>query len=71
MSKIAAAMRTISKKMEKEPDYAWVWHCNIAMLMVDEGVDHKKANERAATFMNLAFDVDTSKNEFYQYKEEK
>ena len=40
-----------------DPDYAHTWHCNIAMLLQDEGVEHTKANDRVRGFMKLAFDI--------------
>lgn len=54
-------MNDLKQEMKNDPDYAWGWHCNIACLLLDEGVDHSKANNRAASFMKLAFDVDTKR----------
>ncbi len=53
------AMQTLRYEMDIAEDYAWSWHCNIAMLLIDEGVGWLQANERAASFMQTAFDVDT------------
>ncbi len=41
-----------------DPEYAWGWHCNIACLLLDEGVDQLAANRRAQGFMKRAFDVE-------------
>lgn len=43
-----------------DQNYAWTWHCNLAMLLADAGVEAKRANEFAATFMKSAFNVDVS-----------
>ena len=57
----AEAMQELSRYMQIDPEYAWSWHCNVAMVAQDAGAPHKEANERAADFMRRAFDVDTSK----------
>lgn len=53
------AMAHLKEVISKEPDYAWAWHCNIAMSIFDEGVSHKISNLAAARFMKLCFDIDT------------
>lgn len=55
------AVRVLSRCIQKDPDLAWAWHCNIAVMMQDEGVSHAVSNRGAARFMKLAFGVDTSK----------
>jgi len=50
-----------------DDEYAWAWHCNIAMMAYDAGSDHKVANEGAARFMSLAFDKDIT--QFPEYKD--
>jgi hypothetical protein len=55
------ALETIKAGMAEDFDYAWAWHCNIAVSAVDAGCDHAQANDGAARFMRLCFDVDTSK----------
>ena len=62
-------LMTYLKKTMKEEDgsYAWAWHCNIAMMAYDAGTEHKVANDGAARFMKLAFDVDVTK--FDEYKQ--
>ena len=39
-------------------DFAWSWHCNLAMMAFDAGAPHREANERAADFMRGVFDID-------------
>jgi len=49
----------LSEAFKNDAGYAWSWHCNLAMSMVDEGVDRVTANRAAARFMKLAFGVVT------------
>jgi hypothetical protein len=55
------ALNIIKSAMRDDPGYAWSWHCNVAVSMMDEGAPHDAANAAAARFMRLAFDVDTTK----------
>ena len=55
------ALNIIRSAMRDDPHYAWTWHCNVAVSMMDESSTHDSANAAAARFMRLAFDVDTSK----------
>lgn len=57
---VPAAFAVVKRAMQADVEYAWSWHCNVAMAMVDSGCDHKIANEGAARFMKLCWDVDTS-----------
>ena len=52
------AMRVVLGAMRADPEYAWGWHCNVAMAFVDEGGDHATANHAAARFMRLLAGVD-------------
>ena len=61
----ASAFAVVKEAMQKDPEYAWSWHCNIAMASVDEGMDHERANKAAARFMHNCFGVDTSKSPQY------
>jgi hypothetical protein len=62
----AKNMDRIAEAIQANPDYAWSWHCNIAMASVDEGMEHKAANRAAARFMYMCFGCDTSKLSFYK-----
>ena len=53
------AFEKLKKTMQDEPDFAWAWHCNIAVSIQDEGVDHATANRAANRFMRLCFEVDS------------
>lgn len=60
--------RLLRRALHKDYGFAWAWHCNVAMSFYDEmprawpaAYKHEMANKAAARFMNIAFDVDTSK----------
>lgn len=46
--------------LQDDPAFAWSWHCNVAVVAQDEGLDHAAANRAAARFIKAAFGVDTS-----------
>ena len=53
--------------MKDDPDYAWAWHCNVAMPIKDSiGCSHKDANVAAARVMQHLFEVDITKMKEYQ-----
>ena len=61
--KTARANRDLQRAMRKDPDFAHVWKCNIAMPILD-GADgkltHQEANEIAARLMAHLFNVKTN-----------
>jgi hypothetical protein len=61
------ALNYFIKRLQQEPDYAWSWHCNIAMPIYDtmDEPDGIFANKCAARLMKHLFDVDMTKNEYY------
>jgi hypothetical protein len=58
-NKTQAAAMQLTAAMRNDMDYAWGWHCNIAMAAFDAGCPHDVANEGAARFMQLLAGVDT------------
>jgi hypothetical protein len=62
---VPQAMAVVREALQADPDYAWTWHCNVAMASQDEGLDHYRANKAAARFMVLLSGVDTSKSEYF------
>lgn len=56
---VGEAFITIQDAIRADKEYAWAWHCNIAMAAYDEGVPHDDANKIANRFMQMAFGVDT------------
>ena len=59
------AIDTLKEAFKKDPDYAWSWHCNIAVCSMDEDMEHDAANRAAAKFMKLAFSIDTEKHKCF------
>lgn len=57
---VASPFSALRQAIKSDADYAWSWHCNVAMSFVDEGVSHETANRGAARFMYSAFDVNTA-----------
>ncbi|GAB3188657.1 hypothetical protein [Hydrogenophaga aquatica] len=55
---VASAVQTLIEAMQADPDYAWGWHCNIAMAFVDAGGSHYTANQGAARFMRMLANVE-------------
>lgn len=60
---VPEAMKVVTEAMRSDPDYAWSWHCNVAMASVDEGMGYYEANQAAARFMRLLAGVDTTKHQ--------
>lgn len=63
---ITNAMACIRTAMQADESWAWLWHCNLAMLAMDAGADRLLANKQAATFMSNTFDVDMRTNQLYR-----
>lgn len=51
-------VESLSKQFRLDDGFAWGWYCNLAMAMVDVGVDRITANKAATSFMRRAFDID-------------
>lgn len=64
------AMEKLSEVIKNDPDYAWAWHCNVAMSAFDEGLCKPAANRAAGRFMAIAFKVDTTKHEHFPETQE-
>jgi hypothetical protein len=54
------AFEALKAAIQADDDYAWGWHCNIAMAFYDEGETHEQANKAAARCMSIVFDVDVT-----------
>lgn len=57
---VEGAVATLKAAMRNDPDYAWGWHCAVAVSMQNEGVSPAVADRGAVRFMRMAFEVDTS-----------
>lgn len=65
---IAVALATLKQVMQNDPEYAWGWHCNIAVPIMDAiDVSHERANLAAAYLMSCLFDYDITKHKHYDY----
>ena len=61
----------LRKLMIDDPEYAWSFHCNIAMPIRDNSKhSYNESNILAAVIMNHLFKIDTSKNEHYKVANE-
>lgn len=60
---VQEARETMTAAMDEDPGFAWSWHCNVAVAMMDEGVSHEQANAGASRFMEAAFGVETGLTE--------
>lgn len=57
------AYRELESAIQEDPDFAWGWHCNIAMPIKDElGCTHLEANRAAARIMSHLFGTATEKH---------
>ena len=50
----------LGAQLRRDPGFAWGWQCNLAMMAVDAGADHREANRWAADFLKRAFSVDVT-----------
>ena len=57
---IRLAIWFLTRQMHRDTEYAWTWHCNLAMAAYDEGLEHHAANRAAGRFMNSLFRLDTT-----------
>ncbi len=55
--------------LRSDNETAWTWHCQLAVAMLDEGVSHAKANERARHLMKQLFGCWDYYTEFYKEAE--
>lgn len=65
---ISDAWAVLRAAINEDPEYAWGWHCNLAMPIMDAiGVSHEQANTAAATLMHHLFDCDMTSHPHYEY----
>ena len=55
---VTGAVQTLIEALKADPEYAWAWHCNIAMAAFDEGLSHYAANKAAARFLSWLAQID-------------
>ncbi len=56
---------TIKQAFINDPEYAWGFHSNIAMIIFDSINDHDASNLLASKIMKRIWDIDTSQNPRY------
>ncbi len=65
---VAKAIDDLKHAMQADPEYAWGWHCNLAVPIMDAtGTTHQLANEAAAHLMQHLFDYDITAHPHYEY----
>ena len=57
------ALWWLGRQLRADDEYAWAWHCNLAMAAYDEGLEHHAANRAAGRFMSSLFRLDTTQLE--------
>ncbi len=68
MTDIGEAFDTIKRAVLTDMDYAWAWHCNLAVPMMDAAaISHESANKAAALIMAQMFDCDITKHPAFDY----
>lgn len=59
----------LKKQIEEDADYAWAWHCNLAMPVMDEiNCSHEQANRAGARLMAILFGIDITQHRHWPYK---
>ena len=65
------AMQSLTAALKADPEYAWAWHCNLAMPIMDNAkVSHRVANITAARLMQHLFGIDTEKHPHFEVADE-
>jgi hypothetical protein len=63
-----SARHLLAKALQSDPDYAWAWHCNLAMPIMDNArVSPEVANRTAAVLMRHFFDIDITNHPHWSY----
>lgn len=58
-----SAMQSLTAALQADSEYAWSWHCNLAMPIMDSlKCSHTQANQAAATLMQHLFHIDIRRN---------
>lgn len=63
---IAGAFALLQADIQKSTSYAWSWHCNLAMAVVDAGGSHELGNKASASFLQRTFSVDVTRMREYR-----
>lgn len=59
-------MQALSALMQRDPEYAWEWFCNLSVPIMDAtGVSNRKAGQAGAHIMQHMFGVDMTRDPRY------
>lgn len=61
----AAEVNVLTEALRQDPEYAWSWHCNVAVAAQDAGMDYAASQLAAAKFLQLLANVDTTQSPHY------
>lgn len=56
----------LKEQIRSDPEYAWAWHCNLAVPMTDVGVGRKEADQASALILSQMFDCDITTHPYWQ-----
>lgn len=59
------AMHALTGALSADPDYAWAWHCNLAMPIMDCLKVSHEANEAGAALMQHLFRIDIRQHPYW------
>lgn len=63
-----SAMQALRQALQADPEYAWAWHCNFAMPIMDSiHCTPAQANKAGADLMRYVFDIDIRKHEYWNH----
>jgi hypothetical protein len=62
-----SAFQALKTALQADPEYAWSWHCNLAMPIMDSiRCTSEQANKAGADLMQYLFDIDIRKHEHWK-----
>lgn len=62
-----SAMRALSDALKADPGYAWAWHCNLSMPIMDAtGCSGELANQAGAHLMHHLFGIDITQHRYWE-----
>ena len=63
---VAEAFDALKTAIQSDPEYAWSWHCNLAVPIMDAvNASHTDSNRAAALIMQQMFDCDITTHPHY------
>lgn len=66
-SRLRGLFAALKAAIHDDPEYAWAWHCNLAVPIMDAAnVAHLPANQAAALIMAQMFDYDITTHPYWE-----